>query len=113
MGLAIIAFAALAPAISEAASERASFEACVSAFEKSITTPGGAIPAFKVAYRGDRFAGTVAQFFATQYSYDLEANSRTAGVVARARCTTDSRGGVSSLVPLPLNAKAPAITAQF
>lgn len=71
MGLAIIA-AALLPAISQAASERASFEACLTAFERSIATPGAVIPEFKVAYRGDRFTGVVAQFFETQFSYELK-----------------------------------------
>jgi hypothetical protein len=111
--IAIVAIVALAPAISQAASERASFEACVSAFEKSIATPGAETPQFKVAYRGDRFTGTVAQIFQTQFSYDLEASSPKAGVVARARCATDRRGVVSSLVPLPLDARAPASAGEL
>jgi hypothetical protein len=101
--LSVISVAALCPAMSFASTAGASFDACLNAFEKSITAPGAAIPAFKILYRPDRFAGSIAEFYATTYTYDLEArNPRSGATFARARCSADSRGSVLSMSQLPL-----------
>ncbi|MGO9514842.1 MAG: hypothetical protein ACLP2F_14565 [Steroidobacteraceae bacterium] len=114
IGLAVITVAALTPTISNASPEKASFDACVVAFEKSIATPGAAVPAYKVIYRGSRFDSAITQYFATGYTYDLEAHNPKTGVtLARARCSTDRRATVIALSPLPLDAHAPALAAQL
>lgn len=106
----LVAAAALAPAISCASPEKLSFDACVSAFEKGLTAPGVASRSYKVVDRADRFAGSVTQFFATEYTYDLEAhNPKSGAVLARARCSTNERGTVLAFSMLPLDVKPPAI----
>ncbi len=105
-----VAAAALAPAMSNASPEKLSFDACVSAFEKSLTAPGVASTAYKVVDRAGRFTGSVTQFFATEYTYDLEShNPKSGAVLARARCSTNERGAVLAFSVLPLEVKPPAI----
>jgi hypothetical protein len=108
--LIIIAGAALAPAISNAASEKTAFDSCVSAFEASMAATGTGASKYKVLHRGNRFSGAIAEYFSTEYTYELMArNPLTGAALARARCTADGRGSVSALSPLPLESKAPAL----
>ena len=108
--LTIIAGAVLAPAISNASSERTAFDSCVSAFEASIAATSAGASRYKVLYRGNRFSGSVSEYFSSQYTYDLLArNPLTGAALARARCTSDGRGAVSALSPLPLEIKAPTL----
>jgi hypothetical protein len=110
--LAVVAVAALTPAISNASPERASVKACASAFATSIAAPGAAVPAYKLAYRGS-FGGTLADFYPTQYTFTLEAHDpKTGQAIARARCSTNSRGAVTEIAAVPLDAK-PTLAAQF
>jgi hypothetical protein len=99
--------AALSPAASNASSDLVAFDACVSAFEKSITVAGSPLPLYKVVHRGVESLSPLEQYFSTQYTYDLVANDpKTGAALARARCSTDRRGVVISLSPLPLDAAA-------
>src|SRR5277367_527769 len=99
--LIVISAAALSPMICSASPETASFDACLSAFEKSMSAPGAAIPAYKVLYRTDRFTSPIEQFFASEYVYDLEAKDpKTGAAIVRARCSANGRGTVVSLAPL-------------
>jgi|ERR1700683_1084901 len=108
--LIVIAGAALAPAISNASSERIAFDSCVSAFEASIAATGAGASRYKVLYRGSRFSGAISEYFSSEYTYDLLArNPLTGAALARARCTSDGRGAVSALSPLPLEIKAPTL----
>jgi YHS domain-containing protein len=108
--LIVIAGAMLAPAISNASSERTAFDSCVSAFEANIAAAGAGASKYKVLYRGNRYSGSVSQYFSSQYTYDLFArNPLTGAVLAHAQCTSDGRGAVASLSPLPLEVKAPAL----
>jgi hypothetical protein len=104
---AIVFAAALSPAVCNASSDVLAFDACVSAFEKSIAVPGSPLPLYKVMHRGVDSLSPIEQYFAMEYTYDLAANDpKTGAVLARARCSTDRRGVVISLSPLPLDAAA-------
>jgi hypothetical protein len=104
VSLAVATFAMLVPALSQAGSERDGFNACASAFASTLTSPGAAVPAFKADYLPGRSTGSMLDFFTHEYSFDLRADDpKTGAIVARARCTTDTRGTVRGLAPLPLN----------
>lgn len=111
--LIIISAAGLSPMICSASPEKASFDACLSAFEKSMSAPGAAIPAYKVLYRTNRFPSAIEQFFASEYIYDLEAKDpKTGAPLVRARCSTDGRGTVVSLAPLALDNHVPSLASE-
>jgi hypothetical protein len=99
IGPVIAALTAFSPSISNAWPGRASFDACVAAFEKTLPE---AAPdrAYKVVFSGDRFSGSIAWYFQSAYTFDLSANDTRGGVLARARCSTDYHGAVISLVTL-------------
>jgi len=100
--------ALLAPAISNASSspEKTALNACVQAFATSLATPGNAAPAVKVDYRGAVSTGSVLDYFASEYTFDLHANSgRTGQPVGHVSCTSDTRGAVISISQMPFAAK--------
>ncbi len=97
----ILSVATLIPAVSPAASP--SLTACVNAFAKSMATPGGQIPAYKLVSFDGRTPGWINQYFLTHYTYDLEAKAPKSGVVARARCVVDTHGTVLALAPLSID----------
>jgi hypothetical protein len=106
--LAVITLVALAPAISNASPEKASVKACANAFASSIAAPGSRAPAYKLAYRGS-FGGSLTDLYASEYSFTLEAlDPKTGQAIARARCSTDSHGTVTSISAVPLGAKLAA-----
>jgi hypothetical protein len=101
LGLAIIALAAVAPAVSQASPGKTPFEACVNAFEKTLVSSDDVQPKFKVVHREDDVMSAIERYYSIGYTFDLQANDpKTGEVVAQARCLTDSRGKVSSLSPL-------------
>jgi hypothetical protein len=111
--LAAATIAALSPAISNASPEKASAKACATAFAASIATPGTTAPAYKFAYRGG-MSTSLADFYPTEYSFTLEAHDpKTGASIARAVCTTDYRGIVTTIASVPLDAKAPTLAAAF
>lgn len=113
IGLAVIALAALAPTISSASPDKASLDACVSAFAKSLAASGSAVPTYKLIDRADPFSSTPAPYFIKMaYTYDLEARNSQGDVLARVRCSTNGRGTVSALAPLPLEGKPAAYAAR-
>jgi hypothetical protein len=63
---------------------------------------GAPTPAYKVIYHEDRATGSISEYYPARFTYDLEARSVKAGVIARARCRSDGRGTVVALSPLPL-----------
>jgi hypothetical protein len=74
----------------------------VNAFEKTLAQSEDAGHAFKVVYGKDQFASSIADYFPTSYTFDLQANNvKTGEVVARVRCEADRRG-IIALSPLPL-----------
>src|SRR5579862_3272695 len=92
--LAIITIAALSPSISEAAPETESVNACARTLAAGVGGTGGFIPSYKLIYSGNRFTGSVADYFPGN-SFELEAHDpKTHAVIARARCSTNYRGEV-------------------
>jgi hypothetical protein len=110
LGLALIALAAVAPAVSQAWPGKTPLEACVNAFEKTLVSSDEVQPKFKVVHgRDDEFMSALERYYSLGYTFDLQANDpKTGEVVAQARCLTDNRGKVSSLSPLPLLAQSQA-----
>jgi hypothetical protein len=106
IALAVVTIAALSPAISNASPEKVSVKACASAFASSIAAPGTSAPGYKLAYRGS-FGSTVSDFYPTDFTFTLEAHDPKTGLaIARAVCSTNSRGMVTAISAVPLDAKA-------
>src|SRR5882762_10938231 len=114
IALAAASIAALAPAIPSASPpEKATLNACARAFASSLAAPGAAVPTFKVAYRDNRFVGSMLEFYTREYSFDLNANDLKTGLpIARASCSTNSHGAVVALSAIPLDAAHPAVAAR-
>lgn len=111
LGLTAAALAALCPAVSNAAPAKASLDACVKAFEKTLASSDAAARTFKVVYRAEDLTSSMADYFPILYTFDLQAhNTRTGEVVARVRCSTGRRG-IVALSPLDAT-QAPARVAK-
>ena len=114
IALVAASIAALAPAISNASPEKAALNACARAFASSLAAPGAAVPSYKVAYRDNRFAGSMLEFYTREYTFDLNANDLKTGLpIARASCSTDAHGAVVALSSIPLDAAHPAVAARL
>ncbi len=113
LGLWAITAAALAPSISSASPEHASLNACARAFAASIAAPGAAPLPYKVDYRGT-FSSFMAQYYAHEYTFDLQArDTKTGAAVARASCTTNYKGDVIALSAVPLEARTATLAARY
>ena len=113
IALAAVAIAALAPTVSNASPERAALKACAGAFASSLASPGAAGPAFKIDYR-DLSTGSMLEFYAREYVFDLYANDPKTGLpLARANCSTNARGAVIALTSVPLEAAPAALAAKL
>jgi hypothetical protein len=111
-GLSIAALAAVSPAVCNAWPAKASLDACVTAFEKTLAPADGVSHAFKVVYESEPLSSSIADFYPTSHTFELQAsNSRTGAVVARVRCLADRHGSVAltSLLEAP---QSPARVAQ-
>jgi hypothetical protein len=114
ISLAVVAIAALAPAVSNASPERAAMDACARAFASSLASPGAAAPAYTVAYRSTQYVGSITEFFPREYTFELHANNKKSGLaIARATCTTNTHGAVVALTPIPLPAVSATLAAQL
>jgi hypothetical protein len=112
IGLAIAALAAACPAVCNAWPAKASLDACVTAFEKTLAPSDGVSHAFRVVYESEQFSSSVADFYPTSHVFDLQANNVKSGeVVARVRCLADRRGGIA-LTSLLDTTQSPARVAQ-
>jgi hypothetical protein len=113
IAFAAVSIAALSPAVSNASPEKASARACATAFASSIAAPGSSAPAYKFAYRSGA-SSSLADFYPTDYTFTLEAHDPKTGVaIARARCSTDSRGTVTAIALIPLTANTATLAAAF
>jgi hypothetical protein len=98
------AIAILTPAICNASPEKAALNACATAFASSLASPGAPAPAFKVVYGGYQNGVSAVDFFTREYSFELHANDRKTGLlVARANCSTNVHGSVTSLSLISLD----------
>jgi len=112
IGLSIFALAAAFPALCNAGPAKASLDACVAAFEKTLAPVADVSHAFKVVYESEQFSSSIADFYPVSYTFDLQANnSKTGEVVARVRCSADRHGSVA-LTSLLDSAQSPARVAQ-
>jgi len=112
IALAVVTIAALSPTVSNASPERISAKACASAFASSIAAPGASAPAYKLAFRGTT-GSALADFYPSDYTFNLEARDpKTGQPFARAVCSTDHRGVVTSISAVPLNAEAGKLVSQ-
>ena len=105
-GLAAAAVAAFSPAICNASPDTAAVNACARAFADNIAPERAAAPRYKLDYRRSFSGASIAYYFPTKSTFDLEAHDpKTGAVLARARCSTDARGAVVVLSLLPLGDK--------
>jgi hypothetical protein len=112
IALAVVTIAALSPTVSNASPERISAKACASAFASSIAAPGASAPAYKLAFRGTT-GSALADFYPSDYTFNLEARDpKTGQPFARAVCSTDHRGVVTTISAVPLNAEAGKLVSQ-
>jgi hypothetical protein len=96
LGLAIAALAAVCPAVCNAWPAKASLDACVTAFEKTLAPSADVSHAFKVVYESEPLSSSIADFYPTSYTFDLQANNpKTGEVVARVRCSANRHGSVA------------------
>jgi hypothetical protein len=112
VALATATVAILSPAIANASSERMSAKACASAFASSIAAPGSSAPAYKLAFRGAT-GSVLTDFYPSDFLFTLEARDPKTGLaIARAVCSTDSRGAVTSISAVPLTADTGKLASQ-
>ncbi len=110
--LATAAVAALSPAVSNAGNARTSLKACANAFASSLASPGATAPAFKVDYR-EGLGNSFSDYYPTDYTFTLEAhNPKSGAAIARARCSTNTRGVVTEIATLPLETKVTTLAAR-
>lgn len=103
VALAVVTIAALSPVVSNASPEKVSAKACAIAFASSLAAPGADAPAYKFSYRSG-VSSSLAAFYPTDYTFTLEAHDPKTGVaIARARCSTDYHGTVTTIAAMPLN----------
>jgi hypothetical protein len=96
LGLSVAALAALSPAVCNARSAKASLDACVNAFEKTLAPADEASRTFKVVYESGQFVSSIADYYPTSYTFELQANNPRSGeVVARVRCLAGRHGSVA------------------
>ena len=102
-GLAAAAVAVFSPIICNASPESAAVDSCARAFVDNIAPERAATRRYKLDYRSSLSGASIAYYFPTKSTFDLEAHDPKTGVVlARARCSTDARGAIVALSLLPL-----------
>src|SRR5450755_2565372 len=87
--------AAFYPSISDAFPETGALHACARALAASIAVTTTTAPICKLDYRGSRFSGSIADYFPTNNTFELEVHGPNTGlVITRARCSTNTRGNI-------------------
>ena len=96
LGLSMAALAVVSPAVCNASPAKASLDACVAAFEKTLAPTDAVSHRFKVLYQSEQFTSSVADYYPTTHTFDLQAdNPKTGEIVARVRCSADRRGSIA------------------
>jgi hypothetical protein len=84
-------------AAASASTEGSALDACARAFALRLAPPGAAAPSYKLAYGSSPF-GSLIEPYSLAYTFELRANDKKTGLpIARASCSTDTRGAVISL----------------
>jgi hypothetical protein len=108
-----VATAALSPLICHASPVADSVNTCARAFAASMADAGAPPLNYKLQYHIDRFSGSIADYFGSGYTFDLEAHHPKTGVViARARCSTNTRGAIVAFTSVPLGDQGAILSAQ-
>jgi hypothetical protein len=111
--LAIATAAGFSPLTSQASPETDAVNTCARALAASMAVAGAAPPSYQLRYHVDRFPGSIADYFPGNETFDLEAHDPKTGVViARARCSTNTRGTVVAFSSVPLGDKGAILSAQ-
>ena len=106
IGLAILAAAAVSPSIAGASPSRSSYSACANAFATRLGSAGQQVPKYELVYRNTYDTDVVSQYYATGFTFDLNARDRKTGApIASATCRTDLHGVVTSLDVKPVGVK--------
>jgi hypothetical protein len=96
---------ALSPVLTYASPEKASVQACAKAFAGTLPTASSS--GFTLRFRPDHPGSVLSDYYATEYTFTLEAHAaKTGAPIARAVCSTNSRGEVTSISTSPLEAKS-------
>jgi hypothetical protein len=99
LSLTIITLAAIAPVVAFASPEDVALNACAKAFASSIAG-GSTAPAYSVKYFDQKQSSTsVAGFYVRNYSFTMQAHTKTGTALASATCSADTRGEVLSMTP--------------
>jgi hypothetical protein len=111
--LAIATAAGFLPLTSQASPEADAVNSCARALAASMAVPGAAPPSYKLRYHVNRLPGSIADYFPASDTFELEAHDPKTGVViARARCSTNTRGTVVAFSSVPLGEKGAILSAQ-
>ena len=112
--LSAASIAAFSPAVSFASPENAALGACSRAFAASMASPGSSAPAFKLKYRGGSAGSSIVDYYSShEYTFYLQAHDpKTGATLARATCTTDTRGSQVALTATPLNGSEATLAAR-
>jgi hypothetical protein len=112
VALAVVTIAASSPTVSNASPERTSAKACASAFASSIAAPGAGTPTYKLTFRGITDSA-LTDFYPSDFTFTLEARDPKTGLpFARAVCSTNEQGTVTTISAVPLNADAGKLVSQ-
>jgi hypothetical protein len=94
-GVSIAALTAVCPALCNASPAKASFDACLSAFEKALAPSDAVGRSFKVVY-AEEPSSMLDIYYPTSYTFELQASkAKTGEVVARMRCVASPHRGVA------------------
>jgi hypothetical protein len=111
--LAVVIAAGLSPLISQASTGADSVNTCARALAASMAVAGAAPPSYKLQYHVSRFSHSIADYFSANDTFELEAHDPKTGVViARARCSTNTRGTIVAFSAVPLGDEGAILSAQ-
>jgi hypothetical protein len=78
-----------------------------------MAATGAVPPSYKLRYHVDRFSGSIADYFPDNDTFELEAHDPKTGVViARARCSTNTRGAIVAFSSVPLGDEGAILSDQ-
>lgn len=112
ISLAIIAVAAVSPALAGPLPQPASMTACANAFASSMATPGSA-PRYKLTVPNDLDFDSSTWIDAQAYTYLMKALDKTGATIARARCYATKNGAVKSIEIERSRSAAPSLAKRY
>jgi hypothetical protein len=111
--LAVVTAAGFSPLISQASPEVDSVNTCARALAASMAVAGAVPPSYKLRYHVSRFSRSIADYFPANDTFELEAHDPKTGVViARARCSLNTRGTIVAFSTVSLGDEGAILSAQ-